>query len=145
MASEREVLISTSRSSSTNRFTPINQNIALSTDNLSQEDGTAVGDGSGRKRVRTAPTNMLVADYLGIGVDLINSKAKARVKQNHPLAALSKPRKRRRVGEKPNPDPAASVGKASQKSRMVPNSRVTDGIPVVKVRRCSVLITSFVV
>lgn len=128
-----------------NRFTPINQNTALSTINLSQEDVTAVGDGSGRKRARTAPTNMLVADYLRIGVDLINSKAKGMVKQNHPLAALSKPRKRRRVGEKPNSDLATSAGKASQKSRVVSNSRVTDGIPIVKVRPCSVLITSLIV
>lgn len=138
--SRHELLTTTSRPLLTDTFTPINRYTVVSTVSVPQEAGTAVAEGPKRKRARTAPANMLVADYLGIDADPIDFKAKVKVRSKHPLAAVLRPNKRKRA----TLDLAKSATRVSRAGEVASGVRITDGMPVVKVCQCPMLITTFI-
>jgi len=138
---ENECLILMCRSPFANEFTPINRRNAPSTVSTQQGTETAAAEEPRRKRARTAPVNMLVADYLGIDAD---PRPKGTVGLEHPLAVTSKPTKRKRASRVTTPGLIKSTTEASRRRGGVSDVRIIGKMPVVKVRCWScVLISTF--
>ncbi|GAB7349243.1 hypothetical protein MBLNU459_g8402t1 [Dothideomycetes sp. NU459] len=116
-------------------FTPINQQITPSAvSGVVHDPETPAAAGFGRKRARSTPTNLLVADYLGINSDALITNLTQYAKQSHPLAANRQP-KRRRANGKSNSGLAVSVGRSSRRHDEGYGDPSTDDTLPIKARR----------